>query len=132
MYAYYYDKGAGKTTLLNALGGRATYGEVSGIVTLGGRPLTSEDLNYVPQFDDHNERFTPRELLTYMKLLQVSRRMCTKNASFSVSVGGTSQHPTPTARKRAGRFFVCGLLFTSHNARGMLCLPHSSSDRARV
>lgn len=63
--------GAGKTTLLNALGGRATYGEVSGHVTLGGRPLTSQDLNYVPQFDDHNERFSPRELLTYMKHLQV-------------------------------------------------------------
>lgn len=63
--------GAGKTTLLNALGGRATYGEVSGHVTLGGRPLTSQDLNYVPQFDDHNARFSPRELLTYMKHLQV-------------------------------------------------------------
>lgn len=63
--------GAGKTTLLNALGGRATYGQVSGFVTLGGRPLTSQDLNYVPQFDDHNERFTPREILTYMKHLQV-------------------------------------------------------------
>lgn len=63
--------GAGKTTLLNALGGRATYGEVSGAVTLGGRPLTSEDLNYVPQFDEHSERFTPREILTYMKHLQV-------------------------------------------------------------
>ena len=66
--------GAGKTTLLNALGGRATYGQVSGFVTLGGRPLTSQDLNYVPQFDDHNERFTPRELLTYMKHLQVRLR----------------------------------------------------------
>ncbi len=64
--------GAGKTTLLNALGGRATYGEVSGHVTLGGRPLTSEDLNYVPQFDDQNGNFSPRELLTYMKHLQVS------------------------------------------------------------
>lgn len=63
--------GAGKTTLLNALGGRATYGKVSGFVTLGGRPLTSQDLNYVPQFDDHNERFSSREILTYMKQLQV-------------------------------------------------------------
>lgn len=65
--------GAGKTSLLNALGGRAVYGKVSGVVTLGGRPMTSQDLNYVPQFDEHNERFTPRELLTYMKLLQVSQ-----------------------------------------------------------
>ncbi|CAN0231392.1 unnamed protein product [Hapterophycus canaliculatus] len=66
-----FSKGAGKTTLLNALGGRATYGEVSGAVTLGEHPLTSQDLNYVPQFDDHNERFSPREVLTYMKQLKV-------------------------------------------------------------
>eukprot|EP00903_Cladosiphon_okamuranus_P008855 g8479.t1 len=74
--------GAGKTSLLNALGGRATYGQVSGFVTLGGRPLTSQDLNYVPQFDDHNERFTPRELLTYMKHLQIGAN--TKTGSKSV------------------------------------------------
>eukprot|EP00752_Nemacystus_decipiens_P016241 g14521.t1 len=73
--------GAGKTTLLNALGGRATYGQVSGSVTLGGRPLTSQDLNYVPQFDDHNERFTPRELLTYMKHLQMGANPKTSSKS---------------------------------------------------
>ncbi|CAN0102424.1 unnamed protein product [Pylaiella littoralis] len=78
--------GAGKTTLLNALGGRATYGQVSGVVTLGGRPLTSQDLNYVPQFDDHNERFTPRELLTYMKLLQVSQKSSSDSESSSKSI----------------------------------------------
>ena len=65
------DPGAGKTTLLNALSGRATYAKVTGSVTLKGRALSSDDLNYVPQFDDLNDMFSPRELLTYMRLLQV-------------------------------------------------------------
>lgn len=63
--------GAGKTTLLNALGGRATYAKVYGSVTLGGRPLSNDDLNFVPQFDDLNEIFSPRELLDYMRLLNL-------------------------------------------------------------
>lgn len=57
--------------MLNALSGRATYAKVSGSVTLGGRALASDDLNYVPQFDDLNEVFSARELLTYMRLLKV-------------------------------------------------------------
>lgn len=65
-------QGAGKTTLLNALSGRATYARVAGEVTLNGRGLTSDDLDYVPQFDDLNEYFTPRELLTYINTLKVS------------------------------------------------------------
>lgn len=63
--------GAGKTTLLNALGGRATYAKVYGSVTLGGRPLSNDDLNFVPQFDDLNEIFSARELLEYMRLLNL-------------------------------------------------------------
>lgn len=66
--------GAGKTTLLNALSGRATYAKVSGSVTMDGRALRSDDLNYVPQFDDLNEFFTPREVLHYMSLLKVNLR----------------------------------------------------------
>ncbi|CAM9496564.1 unnamed protein product, partial [Discosporangium mesarthrocarpum] len=62
--------GAGKTTLLNALSGRAVYAEVEGRITLDGVPLTPKDLNYVPQFDDLNEFFTPRELLTYISTLK--------------------------------------------------------------
>lgn len=64
--------GAGKTTLLNALSGRATYAKVTGSLTLAGRALASDDLNYVPQFDDLNEAFSSRELLTHMRLLKVS------------------------------------------------------------
>lgn len=63
--------GAGKTSLLNALSGRATYAKVSGTVTMDGRALKSDDLNYVPQFDDLNEYFSPREILTYMSNLKV-------------------------------------------------------------
>lgn len=44
---------------------------MTGLVTLGGRPLASDDLNYVPQYDDLNEMFTSRELLTYMRHLKV-------------------------------------------------------------
>lgn len=40
---------------------------------MDGRALRSDDLNYVPQFDDLNEFFTPREVLTYMSLLKVNR-----------------------------------------------------------
>ncbi len=58
--------GAGKTTLLNALSGRATYAKVNGNIQLGTRPLTAEDLDYVPQFNSLNEFFTVRELFTYM------------------------------------------------------------------
>ncbi len=58
--------GAGKTTLLNALSGRATYAEVNGDIQLRNRPLTAEDLDYVPQFNSLNEFFTVRELLAYM------------------------------------------------------------------
>ncbi len=58
--------GAGKTTLLNALSGRATYAKVNGSIKLGTRPLTAEDLDYVPQFNSLNEFFTVRELFTYM------------------------------------------------------------------
>lgn len=64
--------GAGKTTLLNALSGRATYAKVTGSLTLGGKELTSDDLNYVPQFDDLNEIFTAKEVLTYMRHLKVT------------------------------------------------------------
>lgn len=62
--------GAGKTTLLNALSGRAPYAAVQGQVWLNGRPMRQEDLKYVPQFDDLNERFTVRELLTATGQLQ--------------------------------------------------------------
>ncbi|CAM9559455.1 unnamed protein product [Discosporangium mesarthrocarpum] len=68
--------GAGKTTLLNALSGRAVYASVEGSVALGAvgaeakRALTPGELDYVPQFDDLNEHFTPRELLTYMNRLK--------------------------------------------------------------
>ncbi len=58
--------GAGKTTLLNALSGRATYAKVEGKIKLGTRPLTAEDLDYVPQFNSLNEFFTVRELFSYM------------------------------------------------------------------
>jgi ABC-type multidrug transport system ATPase subunit len=38
--------------LLNALAGRASYGNVSGSVTFGKRPMVPADLMYVPQFDE--------------------------------------------------------------------------------
>lgn len=38
---------------------------------MDGRPLNSDDLNYVPQFDDLNEYFSPREVLLYMNTLKV-------------------------------------------------------------
>lgn len=62
--------GAGKTTLLNALSGRAPYARVRGQVWLNGRGMKQEDLKYVPQFDDLNERFTVRELLWQTGQLQ--------------------------------------------------------------
>ncbi|KAG5179068.1 P-loop containing nucleoside triphosphate hydrolase protein [Tribonema minus] len=64
--------GAGKTTLLNALSGRAVYAKVEGNVKLGNRTLTPEDLDYVPQFDDLNDYFTMRELVTYHAKLKTS------------------------------------------------------------
>jgi ABC-type lipoprotein export system ATPase subunit len=57
--------GAGKTTLLNALCGRATYARVQGDVLFNGRPMTRNDLDFVPQFDDLNDYFTVGEALTY-------------------------------------------------------------------
>lgn len=57
--------GAGKTTLLNALCGRATYARVRGTVLFNGRPMSRNDLDFVPQFDDLNDFFTVRETLTY-------------------------------------------------------------------
>jgi ATP-binding cassette subfamily G (WHITE) protein 2 (SNQ2) len=62
--------GAGKTTLLNALSGRATYADVGGKVKLGSRPLSTDDLDYVPQFDSLNEAFTVTEILMYMAKLR--------------------------------------------------------------
>eukprot|EP00611_Tribonema_gayanum_P002965 TRINITY_DN1228_c0_g1_i1.p1 TRINITY_DN1228_c0_g1~~TRINITY_DN1228_c0_g1_i1.p1 ORF type:complete len:1434 (-),score=522.22 TRINITY_DN1228_c0_g1_i1:326-4453(-) len=64
--------GAGKTTLLNALSGRAVYARVEGNVKLGNRTLTPADLDYVPQFDDLNDYFTMRELLTYHAKLKTT------------------------------------------------------------
>eukprot|EP00053_Salpingoeca_punica_P015740 m.145601 g.145601 ORF g.145601 m.145601 type:complete len:1425 (-) comp16788_c0_seq2:22-4296(-) len=57
--------GAGKTTMLNALAARATYARVTGAVEFNGRPLTHNDLSFVPQFDDLSENFTVYETLLY-------------------------------------------------------------------
>jgi ABC-type multidrug transport system ATPase subunit len=57
--------GAGKTTMLNALSARATYARVAGAVEFNGRPLSRDDLSFVPQFDDLNESFTVMEILMY-------------------------------------------------------------------
>ena len=62
--------GAGKTTLLNALGNRAPYANVTGEVTFGKRQFTSEDLFFVPQFDEVNSNFTVYEQIEIVGLLK--------------------------------------------------------------
>ena len=62
--------GAGKTTLLNALGYRAPYATVTGQITFGRRQFTSEDLYFVPQFDEVNRNFTVYEQIELVGLLK--------------------------------------------------------------
>jgi len=56
--------GAGKTTLLNGLAGRAPYAELNGDVKFAGHKLTSDDLTYVPQFDQLNPAMTVMQHIT--------------------------------------------------------------------
>lgn len=62
--------GAGKTTLLNALANRAPYANVTGEVRFGGRPLTSKDLMYVPQFDEAKGYCTVVEQIQLVGLMK--------------------------------------------------------------
>ena len=63
--------GAGKTTLLNGLADRASYANLEGSVCFVDRVMTSNDLTYVPQFDEVNDVMTIRE-----HLLLVGRLTC--------------------------------------------------------
>ena len=58
--------GAGKTTLLNALSNRTPYATLSGDISFGKRQFTSEDLIYVPQFDEFNQNMTVYETLQFI------------------------------------------------------------------
>jgi ABC-type multidrug transport system ATPase subunit len=61
--------GAGKTTLLNGLSKRAPYARLVGDVKFGGRPMTSQDLTYVPQFDEVNDVLTVFEHIRLVGML---------------------------------------------------------------
>ena len=62
--------GAGKTTLLNAISGRAPYAKISGSVSVGGKPLASAELSYVPQFDCLNLQVTVEQTFVSTARLQ--------------------------------------------------------------
>eukprot|EP00730_Choanoeca_flexa_P007398 TRINITY_DN12326_c3_g2_i1.p1 TRINITY_DN12326_c3_g2~~TRINITY_DN12326_c3_g2_i1.p1 ORF type:complete len:1308 (+),score=386.87 TRINITY_DN12326_c3_g2_i1:37-3924(+) len=95
--------GAGKTTLLNALSGRATYAKVAGAVTFNGKPITRDDLDFVPQFDELSSYFTVHENVYYTGLMK--RRVNEQLEEISQRVDellvilGLSQvaHERPTA-----------------------------------
>jgi ABC-type phosphate/phosphonate transport system ATPase subunit len=55
------SSGAGKTTLLNALANRIDYADVTGEILFSNRKVTSQDLTYVPQFDEVNGILTINE-----------------------------------------------------------------------
>lgn len=61
--------GAGKTTLMSALAGKATYGVVSGLITINGRQGTLDAykhvMGYVPQDDIMHRALTVEENLMY-------------------------------------------------------------------
>lgn len=61
--------GAGKTTLLNGLSKRAPYAKLVGDVKFGGRTMTSQDLTYVPQFDEVNDVLTVYEHIRLVGML---------------------------------------------------------------
>jgi ABC-type multidrug transport system ATPase subunit len=61
--------GAGKTTLLNGLSNRAPYARLVGDVKFGGRPMTAQDLTYVPQFDEVNDVLTVFEHIRLVGML---------------------------------------------------------------
>jgi ABC-type multidrug transport system ATPase subunit len=61
--------GAGKTTLLNGLSNRAPYAKLVGEVKYGGRVMTTQDLTYVPQFDEVNGALTIYEHIHLVGLL---------------------------------------------------------------
>jgi ABC-type multidrug transport system ATPase subunit len=61
--------GAGKTTLLNGLARRAPYAKLTGSVRFGGREMNSQDLTYIPQFDEVNDVLTVWEHIHLVGLL---------------------------------------------------------------
>ncbi|CAK0843259.1 unnamed protein product [Prorocentrum cordatum] len=67
MIAIMGPSGSGKTTFMNTLCGKATYGNVTGTVTINGRQGKMNDLKpimgFVPQDDVVHERLTVREQL---------------------------------------------------------------------
>lgn len=67
--------GAGKTTLLNALSNRAPYANVVGEITFGRRTFVSDDLYFVPQFDEVNCNFTVFEQMELVGVLKCRDRV---------------------------------------------------------
>ena len=72
------ESGSGKTTLLNVLGGRASYGQVSGAITLNGRPFNPlrVNLGFVPQAYLIMKELTVAENLVYSAALRLDRTVC--------------------------------------------------------
>ena len=81
--------GAGKTTLLNGLADRASYADLEGKVSFAGREMTSQDLTYVPQFDEVNDVMTVWEHITLVgKLTCVDHGAMFKRADELLGVLG--------------------------------------------
>lgn len=71
------ESGSGKTTLLNVLGGRASYGTVSGEISLNGLPFEPGHVNvgFVPQQYLLFKELTVRENLVYSAALRLDRNV---------------------------------------------------------
>jgi len=66
------ESGSGKTTLLNAISGRATYGKLSGSISLNRQPLVpGPDMGFVPQAYLVQKTLTIYENLWYSSMLRL-------------------------------------------------------------
>ena len=66
------ESGSGKTTLLNAISGRATYGQLSGDITLNAKPLVrGPNMGFVPQAYLVQKTLTVFENLWYSSMLRL-------------------------------------------------------------
>ncbi|KXS17673.1 P-loop containing nucleoside triphosphate hydrolase protein [Gonapodya prolifera JEL478] len=84
MLAIMGGSGSGKTTLLNVLAGRATAGDVSGVVLFDGAPRDQEKWPWQYAFVDQQDVFYPmltvRELLTYHAKLRLRMKTAEREA----------------------------------------------------
>jgi len=81
--------GAGKTTLLNGLANRAPYARLEGNVKFANHTMTSQDLTYVPQFDEVNDVMTVCQHITLVgKLTCVDTELMLRRVEEILDVMG--------------------------------------------